>query len=145
MVKTLLSYADIGVNLGRNPGDTPLYCASENGHEGVVRILLSHADVNPPFGRRQKPKIDFLRAWQTGHEGVIRFLPSQADVNPNLANWYGLTPLSIAANNGHEGVVSVRNGLGARAAPRGNCQEDWTGPDDNFYSVPSWDILGLQG
>jgi len=40
---------------------------------------------------------------------------------------------------------SVRNGLGARAAPRGNCQEDWTGPDDNFYSVPSWDILGLQG
>ena len=40
---------------------------------------------------------------------------------------------------------SVRNGLGARPAPRGNCQEDWTGPDDNFYSVPSWDILGLQG
>ena len=40
---------------------------------------------------------------------------------------------------------SVRNGLGARAAPRGNCQEDWTGPDHNFYSVPSWDILGLQG
>ena len=42
-------------------------------------------------------------------------------------------------------MVSVRNGLGARAAPRGNCQEDWTGPDDNFYSVLSWDILGLQG
>ena len=42
-------------------------------------------------------------------------------------------------------LASVRNGLGARAAPRGNCQEDWTGPDDNFYSVPSWDILGLQG
>ena len=42
-------------------------------------------------------------------------------------------------------VGSVRNSLGARAAPRGNCQEDWTGPDDNFYSVPSWDILGLQG
>ena len=30
-------------------------------------------------------------------------------------------------------------------APRGNCQEDWTRPDDDFYSVPSWDILGLQG
>ena len=41
--------------------------------------------------------------------------------------------------------ASVRNGLGARAAPRGNCQEDWTGLDDNFYSVLSWDILGLQG
>ena len=43
------------------------------------------------------------------------------------------------------GMGSVRNGLGARAAPRGDCREDWTGPDDNFYSVPSWDILGLQG
>ena len=41
-------------------------------------------------------------------------------------------------------LSSVRNGLGAPAAPRGNCQEDWTGPDDNFYSVPSWHILGLQ-
>ena len=41
-------------------------------------------------------------------------------------------------------VDSVRNGLGALGAPQGNCQEDWTGPDDNFYSVPSWDILGLQ-
>ena len=41
-------------------------------------------------------------------------------------------------------MISVRNGLGALAAPRGNCQEDWTGPDDNFHSVPSGDILGLQ-
>jgi len=41
-------------------------------------------------------------------------------------------------------IHSVRNGLGAPAAPRRNCQEDWTGPDDNFHSVPSWDILGLQ-
>ena len=37
-------------------------------------------------------------------------------------------------------IDSVRNG-----APRGNCQEDWAGPDHNFYSVPSWDILGLEG
>ena len=36
---------------------------------------------------------------------------------------------------------SVRNGLGALEAPRGNCQEDWTGPDDDFCSVPSWAIL----
>ena len=41
-------------------------------------------------------------------------------------------------------MISVRNGLGALAALRGNCQEDWTGPDDNFHSVPSGDILGLQ-
>ena len=34
---------------------------------------------------------------------------------------------------------------GGPGGPTGNCQEDWTGPDDNFYSVPSWDILGLQG
>ena len=42
-------------------------------------------------------------------------------------------------------VGHVRNGLGARGTPRGNYQEDWTGPDHNFYSVPSWDILVKQG
>ena len=41
--------------------------------------------------------------------------------------------------------TSVLNGLGARAAPRGNCQEDWTGPDDNLHPALSRDILGLQG
>ena len=41
-------------------------------------------------------------------------------------------------------IFSVHNGLGAQAASGGNCQEDWTRPDNNFYSVPSWDILGLQ-
>ncbi|PUU74437.1 hypothetical protein B9Z19DRAFT_1133290 [Tuber borchii] len=40
---------------------------------------------------------------------------------------------------------SVRNGPGARAAPQGNCQEDWTGPDDDFSAVPSQgDGGGLQ-
>ena len=34
-------------------------------------------------------------------------------------------------------TYSVRNGLGAREAPWGNCEEDWTGPDDNFYDSPS--------
>ena len=53
--------------------------------------------------------------------------------------------LALGVVTGVRTVPSVRNGLGARAAPRGNCQEDWTGPNDNFYSVPSWDILGLQG
>ena len=38
-------------------------------------------------------------------------------------------------------LTSVPNG--AWAATRGNCQEDWTGPDDNFYFIPSWDIFGL--
>ena len=29
--------------------------------------------------------------------------------------------------------------------PHGETAKNWTGPDDNFYSIPSWDMLGLQG
>ena len=53
-------------------------------------------------------------------------------------------PWNESPGNYETSATSVRNGLGAPAAPRGNCQEDWTGPDDNFHAVPSWDILGLQ-
>ena len=58
-----------------------------------------------------------------------------------------VSPTTQPPQSSHQLFIptSVRNGLGPRAAPRGNCQEEWTGPDNNFYSVPSWDILGLQG
>jgi len=70
-------------------------------------------------------------------------------VNPDRLKNCGKTPLSLTSQGRHGEVVKlfetgVRNGLGPLAAPRGNCQEDWTGPDDDFHSVPSWDILGLQ-
>jgi len=60
-------------------------------------------------------------------------------------NIFLLIPRPKVVDRMEECSASVRNSLGARAAPRGNCQEDWTGLDDNFYSVQSWDILGLQG
>jgi len=44
----------------------------------------------------------------------------------------------------YEASVEVCNGLGALEVLWENCQDDWTGPDDNFHSVLSRDILGPQ-
>ena len=45
-----------------------------------------------------------------------------------------VTPRSPGPKRSHSDSVSVRNGRGGGVgSPTGNCQEDWTGPDDNFY------------
>ena len=142
VVKLLLARNEVNPDMSNNAGITPLWCASYKGYVGVVKLLLARNDVNP-----DKPSNDGRTPlWTTsynGHEGVVKLLLARNDVNPDKPTNDGRTPLLAASYKGHEGVVklllarSVRNGLGARAAPRGNCQEDWTGPDDNFYSVPS--------
>ena len=89
--------------------------------EGLIFLNISHSLFRPATAFRSSQK-------------------TSSYLFPNL---FPLFPCPVSSSCTI--FLSVRNGLGARAAPRGNCQEDWTGPDDNFYSVPSWDILGLQG
>ena len=69
--------------------------------------------------------------------GELYSEPSRGVMSRGQNGQHRMGPLAIVRR-------SVRNGLGAPVAPRGNCQEDWTGPDDTFHAVPSWDILGLQ-
>ena len=93
-----------------------------------IYVLTLYADTNP---------------FSTSNSSIG---PITSRSNPSVR----IEPIrNIAANlfeaNSAILISSVRNGLGGRTAPRGNSQEDWTGPDDNFYSVRSWDILGLQG
>ena len=53
-------------------GYTPLYCAAENGHEGVVQQLLGQ-NVNPdtPDDVNRTP---LSHAAENGHEGVVQLL-----------------------------------------------------------------------
>jgi len=39
--------------------------------------------------------------------GNVRVLLEQNEINPSIANEYGRTPLSFAAENGHEGIVRI--------------------------------------
>ena len=39
--------------------------------------------------------------------GVVKILLERSDVNPNTPDIYGLTPLSWAAQNGHEKITQL--------------------------------------
>jgi len=103
-----------GLLLGRryvNPdspsesGGTPLSWAAQNGHEGVVKILLERNDVNPDARRFGHTPLSW--AAENGHERVVKILLERNDVNPDTPGRFGQTPLSWAAQNGHEGVVKI--------------------------------------
>ena len=87
-------------------GNTPLIWAAENGHEGVVRLLLEQEDIKPDepdeYGRTA-----LSWAAESGHAGVVDLLLRRDDVNPNKPDYRGQTPLSWATESGHEGMVNL--------------------------------------
>ncbi|RPB04016.1 hypothetical protein L873DRAFT_1668129 [Choiromyces venosus 120613-1] len=66
-----------------------------------------------------------------GGDGVVKLLLEREDVNPDNLDEVGRTPLSYAAGNGHEGVVSAR--LDAR-----RCQSIYTEHGTEFKSFPRY-------
>ena len=87
-------------------GQTPILLAAEEGHEGVVTLLLGRKDVksDKPNNDGQTP---LYRAASNGHEGVVKILLELNDVSPNKPANHGRTPLLGAAIGGHEGVVKL--------------------------------------
>ena len=88
-------------------GETPLWWAAENGHEGVVKTLLERRDVNPNTSDTMFGGTPLSRAAEQGHEGVVKILLERNDINPNSSSKIGEPPLLGAAEQGHEGVVKI--------------------------------------
>ena len=83
-----------------------LSLAAENGHDGVVKLLLEQEGVSPdrPDIHGQTP---LSWAARNGHDGVVKLLLGREDVSPDKPNNYDKTPLLLAAKNGHDGVVKL--------------------------------------
>jgi len=94
------------INQGDCVGNTPLLWAAQNGHEGVVEVLLKRDDINPnkPDQLGQTP---LWGAADNGHEDVVKKLLGLDHIDPDKPNDDGITPLWAAAENGHEGVVKA--------------------------------------
>jgi len=91
-------------------GRTALSWAAGSGHQGVVRVFLGRQLVNPA---------NIGRLWRKTRR-VISVLFRRKYVNPNRPDVGGQTPLSWAAENGHDAVVKVLLGWGDVSPNRPN-------------------------
>ena len=85
-------------------GKTLLHYASENGHDDVVRILLSEfqANVNCEDNHGQTP---LHYVCKTGHNDLVRMLISEFQASAKHTDNYGLTPLHYTKR--HRDVIRM--------------------------------------
>ena len=128
LVASLITAQCCGINQRDCAGYTPLSWATYNGHEGVVKLLLSRNDVDPdrPDDQSSTP---LLWAALNVREEVAKLLLGRNDANPDRPDNQDSTPLSWAALNGHEGVVKL---LLSRD------EVDPDRPDDQDRTLLSW-------
>jgi ankyrin repeat protein len=106
IVRLLLSYLDIHVNLTNNNKESPLAYAVKNGHEAIVQLLLNRPDidVNSQDSNGTSP---LMIAATSGYDGIVRKLLERDDILADSKDIYGQTPLSYAAEEGQETTVRV--------------------------------------
>lgn len=104
VVKLLLDSGKVDVNSKDSSCQTPLLRAAANGHDRVVKLLLYffRADVSS-----KDPDSSRTLLWLA----AINFYDIGAKLlrnTVNLKDSRGKTPLSWAANNGHDAVVKLK-------------------------------------
>jgi hypothetical protein len=80
--------------------------AAYNGHEAVVRLLLTRVDVETD-SKDKGGRTPLSWAAERGHEAVVELLLARADVEADSKDEGGRTPLWWAIEGGHEAVVKL--------------------------------------
>ena len=108
VVNLLFGERYVNPNRSCKYGQTPLSWAVENGHEGIIKLLLERKDVNPNIPDTTAGRTPLSWAAVKGYEGIVKLLLGRKDVNPDTPDTeYGRTPLSWAAGNGHDRIAKL--------------------------------------
>ncbi|KAK4460442.1 ankyrin repeat-containing domain protein [Cladorrhinum samala] len=100
----LLGSGIIPANLTNAVGKTALLYAAENGHRGLVWLLLTRQDM-PPSSADVNGWTALSHAARGGHKDVVESLLARTDMRPYVTDSAGRTPLSHAAETGQDGVI----------------------------------------
>jgi hypothetical protein len=87
-----------------NDGPTPLVYASDEGHVGVVRLLLDKGGTTHERWRNGHTAL--WSACSSGHSPVVRLLLERG-VDPAIASLRGWIPSMAASSQGHVEVVRI--------------------------------------
>ncbi|KAJ1713278.1 hypothetical protein NYO67_4564 [Aspergillus flavus] len=88
----------------RGTMQTPLLCAADLGHLGIVKILLGDSRVDPVC-RDARGWTALHYAAENGNVQTIDLLLSDGRIDVNAQNHHGSTALHLAAKAGHVGAV----------------------------------------
>jgi len=108
------------INSQDTSGRTPLFWAAAEGHDGVVRHLLSVTDVDPNRGD-DSGYAPISYAAEFGHDGTVKQLLSVKGIDPNCKDHLGTTSLLQAVQLGYDGIV---NQLLSVKGIDPNCKDD---------------------
>jgi ankyrin repeat protein len=105
---------------------TPLMLACENGHVGVVRMLVTHTGAQGLEVRDRDGKTALRCAAEGGHGEVVAFLLGKG-AQASTRDDENVTPLMMACDNGHLDVIRmlVQHTGGERLDARDE-KNDWT-------------------
>lgn len=103
IVTILMEHPSLDPNAGKYDGWTPLHCASQRGHEGIVEALLTHSKIRVNTVTGTDHSTALLVAVAGGHVSVVRRLLAaprglKAVNQPNMMT---ATPILQAAANGY--------------------------------------------
>lgn len=97
------------INLCDDIGKTPLYAAAQEGHDKIIKLLITESDVNKCDNNKRSP---LFVASEEGHTLVVDLLlKNHAD--PSIADNTGASPLFVATLRGQKEVVGYLVNAGA--------------------------------